>query len=178
MTHWVGVYIACIKRNVLLLEYILSLNICSLRNVNWEPLLTRHIVDDFASHLRLYRKAKEKVKQMENNQEGDLESVFFDLELDMEKTYCRDSVSTSPKYENGQCSLVLRRNPIRSFSVYLHDVADILLYLLIPAEDFRARPFRFLLREIVVKRLFLPVLDLFSEPDYINYIIVWLARLL
>lgn len=31
----------------------------------------------------------------------DLESVFFDLELEMEKSYCRDLVSTSPKYENG-----------------------------------------------------------------------------
>ncbi len=61
-------------------------------------------------------------------------------------------------------------------SAYLHDVADILLYLLIPAEDFRTRPFRFLIREVLVKRILLPVLDLFSDPDYINYIIVWLVR--
>uniref|UniRef100_A0A914XQG5 protein-ribulosamine 3-kinase n=1 Tax=Plectus sambesii TaxID=2011161 RepID=A0A914XQG5_9BILA len=138
---------------------IAALTVC-LRSVNWEPLLTRHIVDDFASHLRLYRKAQEKVassKPTEKVEQEDLETIFFDLELEME-SYCRDLVSTSRQYENA----------------YLHDVADILLYLLIPAEDFRTRPFRFLIREILVKRLLLPILDLFSEPDYINYIIVWL----
>jgi len=30
--------------------------------VNWVPLLTRHMIDDFASHLRLYRKAKERLQ--------------------------------------------------------------------------------------------------------------------
>ncbi len=30
-----------------------------------------------------------------------LVSDFFDLELEMEKSYCRDLVSTMPQYENG-----------------------------------------------------------------------------
>ncbi len=78
---------------------------CSLRRVDWVPLLTRHIVDDFASHLRLYRKAKEKVASasaVDQSQREDLETIFFDLELEMEKSYCRDLVSTSPQYENGK----------------------------------------------------------------------------
>lgn len=31
----------------------------------------------------------------------ELETMFFDLELEMEKCYCRDLVSTCPHYENG-----------------------------------------------------------------------------
>lgn len=65
--------------------------------------MTRHFVDDFASHLRLYRKAKEKLQMQKDNllKSEDLESVFFDLELEMEKSYCRDLVSTSSLYESG-----------------------------------------------------------------------------
>jgi hypothetical protein len=47
--------------------------------------------------------AKEKLQiQKESLRKvDDLESVFFDLELEMEKSYCRDLVSTSPLYESG-----------------------------------------------------------------------------
>lgn len=69
--------------------------------MDWTPLLTRHFVDDFASHLRLYRKAKENLLKQKTYKPDDLESVFFDLELEMEKCYCRDLVSTSPVYETG-----------------------------------------------------------------------------
>ena len=88
-----------------------NFNKFSLSKVDWLPLLTRHFVDDFASHLRLYRKAKERLEaQRERDNSGprqpsgpadDLESLFFDLELEMEKSYCRDLVSTSPAYESG-----------------------------------------------------------------------------
>jgi sorting nexin-13 len=77
----------------------------SLSKVNWVPLLTRDVVDDFASHLRLYRKAKERMLLLQKEPRGpadDLESLFFDLELEMEKSYCRDLVSSSPAYESGK----------------------------------------------------------------------------
>lgn len=61
------------------------------------------------------------------------------------------------------------------FTAYLHDVADVLLYLLTPAEDFRSRPFRFLVREVFVKRILLPLFDMLSDPDFINYSIVRLV---
>lgn len=88
-----------------------------MRQVNWVPLLTQQVVDDFASHIRLYRRSKEKSEQMrakqrsENDsasQQGDgsssddLETLFFDLELEMERHYCRDLVSTSSHYESGK----------------------------------------------------------------------------
>uniref|UniRef100_A0A1I7Y8Q8 Sorting nexin-13 n=1 Tax=Steinernema glaseri TaxID=37863 RepID=A0A1I7Y8Q8_9BILA len=130
----------------------------SVQKVDWVPLLTHDIMDDLASHLRLYRKAKERCATRKEHTEEDLESDFFDLELEMEKTYCRDLVSTTPQYENA----------------YLHDICDILLYLLMPSEDFRSRPLRFILREIIVRKVIMPLLDKFSDPDYLNHIIVWL----
>lgn len=134
-----------------------------LDKVDWLTLLTRHIVDDFASHLRLYRKAKELQMQkvLESTEKcrpsDDLESLFFDLELEMERS-CRDLVSTSPAYE----------------SAYLHDICDILFYLLMPSEDFRCRPLRFLIREVFVTKIFVPLLDKLSDPSFVNRMIVWL----
>ncbi|ETN72258.1 PXA domain protein, partial [Necator americanus] len=114
-----------------------SLSQC-MRQVDWVPFFTRHVVDDFASHLRLYRMASEKFKFLGKKDEiitseNDLLSHFFDYELEMEKTLCRDLLCTTPHYENA----------------YLHDVVDIVLYLIMPPEDFRCRPLRFLLREVI-----------------------------
>ncbi|KAL3994350.1 PXA domain family protein [Acanthocheilonema viteae] len=130
------------------------------QKVDFVPLLTQHIVDDIASHFRLFRRAKERAQLHygKNYTTDELETIFFDLELEMEKCYCRDLVSTCPHYENA----------------YFHDVADILFYLLMPAEDFRSRPFRFLLREVYVKRMMLPLFDMLSDPDFINHSIIWL----
>lgn len=78
------------------------------RAVDWVPFLTTHLVDDFACHIRLFRKANEKLqaqasqknyKDANESVDGALESIFFDLELEMEKHYCRDLVATDAKYE-------------------------------------------------------------------------------
>lgn len=85
--------------------------ISSLRQVDWVPLLTRDVVDDFASHLRLFRKAKERTAFQAKEKdktlspedlEAELLSNFFDFELEMEKSLCRDLLSTTPHYENGK----------------------------------------------------------------------------
>ncbi|ULT92940.1 hypothetical protein L3Y34_002846 [Caenorhabditis briggsae] len=148
---------------------IASLTQC-LRQVEWVPLITRDVVDDFASHLRLFRKAKERTTfQMKDDGNSDKSSTvedldaellsnFFDFELEMEKTLCRDLLSTTPHYENA----------------YLHDLVDIILYLVMPPEDFRCRPLRFLLREVVVRKVILPTLDYLSNPNEIFQLIVWL----
>ncbi|KAK6049438.1 hypothetical protein COOONC_13058 [Cooperia oncophora] len=77
-----------------------------MRQVDWVPFVTRHVVDDFASHLRLYRMASDKFKFIGKKDglpsaENDLLSHFFDFELEMEKTICRDLLCTTPHYENG-----------------------------------------------------------------------------
>ncbi|CAD5210940.1 unnamed protein product [Bursaphelenchus okinawaensis] len=130
-----------------------------LKRVDWTVLLTRQLVDDVASHFRLFRLARErrmeqeqKVKDGLQSKAEDIESIFFDLELEMEVMYCRDLISTSLAYE----------------SACLHDLTDILLFLLMPSEDFRSRPLRFLIREILIGRVIVPLLNKICDPTFIN----------
>jgi hypothetical protein len=64
----------------------------SLRKVDWLSLLTHDLVDDFASHLKIYRKSKERVQENKVKQNkydisvDELESAFFDIELGKFKT--------------------------------------------------------------------------------------------
>ncbi|GMR47497.1 hypothetical protein PMAYCL1PPCAC_17692 [Pristionchus mayeri] len=138
-----------------------ALNKC-MREVDWVPIVTRHLTDDVASHLKLFRLAFERTEARRDKStdslRDDLESHFFDLELEMEKNLCRDLLSTTPHYENA----------------YLHDLVDILLYLLMPPEDFHCRPLRFLTREVLVKRIITPTLDHLSDPCNVNQLLVWL----
>ncbi|GMT23397.1 hypothetical protein PFISCL1PPCAC_14694 [Pristionchus fissidentatus] len=140
---------------------IYALSLC-MKEVDWVPIVTRNLTDDVASHLKLFRLALERTEARRDKStdsiRDDLESHFFDLELEMEKNLCRDLLSTTPHYENA----------------YLHDLVDILLYLLMPPEDFHCRPLRFLLREVLVKRIITPTLDYLSDPTNVNQLLVWL----
>ncbi|XP_063234403.1 sorting nexin-13-like isoform X2 [Bacillus rossius redtenbacheri] len=177
---------------------------CRMKEVDWIPYLTTRLVDDAASHLRLFRQARAKIKQQKAPPGGkpperpdvspaapeaavrdrftptkpgdqssgsadsgqakqapvDLESAFFDLEVTMENNLCRDLVCTEKDSERQ----------------YLQDLVEILLYLLLPVDDFHCKPLRFLLRELVVSVVILPLFNLFSDPDYINQTIIWLCK--
>lgn len=67
-----------------------------MKEVDWIPYLTTRLVDDAASHLRLFRAARAEVKRAPTQGEAaapDLEAAFFDLELAMERNLlCRDRV--------------------------------------------------------------------------------------
>ncbi|KDR10032.1 Sorting nexin-13 [Zootermopsis nevadensis] len=191
-----------------------------MKEVDWIPYLTTRLVDDAASHLRLFRQARAKMKQQRsrhkqqpsveirtsmsipgameldtkrgergsstgkqvespasvisetsmggtNNASSgakpsvDLETLFFDLEVTMEDNLlCRDLVCTEKDSERQ----------------YLQDVSEVLLFLLLPVDDFHCKPLRFLLRELLVSTVVLPLFGLVSDPDYINQIIVWLCK--
>ncbi|KAJ9575635.1 hypothetical protein L9F63_007496, partial [Diploptera punctata] len=192
-----------------------------MKEVDWIPYLTTRLVDDAASHLRLFRQARAKMKQHRSkhkkqpsadmrqttstaaaetvrfrskneiyisvcydgkragvSKQGelsadvstsnstsksppDLESIFFDLEVTMEDNLlCRDLVCTEKDSERQ----------------YLQDMSEVLLFLLLPVDDFHCKPLRFLLRELMVSTVVLPLFALVSDPDYINQIIIWLCR--
>lgn len=133
------------------------------KEVEWVPYLTTRLVDDFASHLRLFRQALYKFqeqKQADAKVQFELVSIFFDLETDMENNMCRDLVSTLSQREKE----------------YLQDLCEVLLFLLLPPGDFHNKPFRYLARELLVNIVFLPTVEQFSDPDYVNQIIVWLCK--
>ncbi|KAJ8917534.1 hypothetical protein NQ315_005583 [Exocentrus adspersus] len=195
-----------------------AINIANrVKDVDWIPFLTQRLVDDAASHLRLYKQARTKMKLQEaskeqrnspqrdsrspkrnvhkrNKSETDinwysrkaydlkkdsdrsgngakfctnstkkdmtLEDYFFELEQQMENNLiCRDSICRNVENEKE----------------FLSEIVEILLYILLPDEDFQCKPLRFVLREIFVNGVILPLFNMISDPDYINQVIIWLC---
>jgi len=130
------------------------------KSIDWMPYFTQRLVDDFASHIRLYRRAADKTALSKQEDNGAaLESSFFDMEVTMEQSLCRDRICLDPKAERQ----------------YLQDLSDVLLYLLLPTEDFHNKPFRYIIREVLVNAVFLPTINLLSDPDYINQYMAWMC---
>lgn len=189
-----------------------------IKDIDWIPYLTTQLVDEAASHLRLFKQARAKMKliaipktarnspmrdlknspkkslhkrnksetdvnwyhkranEMKREQEkvvgnskfhGDdkkrgmtLEEIFFDLELVMEgNLLCRDGVCVDPDQEKE----------------YFSELTQILLYILLPDEDFQCKPLCILMREVICNVVILPLFKMLSDPDYINRIIMWLC---
>ncbi|KYN13761.1 Sorting nexin-13, partial [Trachymyrmex cornetzi] len=197
----------------------IAINVANrVKSVDWIPYLTTRLVDDAASHVRLYRQASARMKQLRSNRvpkgsassstsggtpkktpthrrnksetdvswysqskfytpnlssltepiesSGDekedesLEKIFFDLEVQMENNLiCRDLVCTNDTQE----------------LEFLGEISEILLYLVLPKADFDCLTVRFVLRELLVNVIIRPLLDLFSDPDYINQACIWLC---
>lgn len=131
------------------------------KEVDWMPYFTQRLVDDFASHIRLYIQAMEKSAVASKDERAPLlEQYFFDLEVKMEKDICRNLVSLSPQDERQ----------------YLQDLCDVLLFLLLPTADYNNKPFRYILRAVLVNSIFLSTIDLLSDPDYVNSYIAWMCK--
>lgn len=80
---------------------------CRIKEVDWIPYVTTTLVDDVASHLRLYKQARAKMK---STNYGTLETHFFDLEFTMEgNVLCRDHICMNSKAEKCECSLEMQK---------------------------------------------------------------------
>lgn len=138
-----------------------------IRSVDWVPFLTTRLVDDVASHVRLFKKARNQLKASKRVETGgggggkvvDLESLFFDAEAAMEANQCCRDLASSIQQEE---------------LTYLQSLADLLLFLLLPEQDFNAAPLKSLTREVLVNVVLKPGLDHLSDPDFVNQTLVWL----
>ncbi|XP_060136719.1 sorting nexin-13 isoform X2 [Zootoca vivipara] len=133
------------------------------KEVDWQPYFTTRLVDDFTTHLRVFRKAQQRITEKEDQiTDGaeDLVNTFFEVEVETEKRVCRDLVCTSPKDEEG----------------FLRDLCEVLLYLLLPPGDFQNKIMRYFVREILARGILLPLINQLSDPDYINQYFIWMIR--
>ncbi|XP_069769904.1 sorting nexin-13 isoform X4 [Narcine bancroftii] len=132
------------------------------KEVDWQPYFTTRLVDDFATHLRVFRKAQQRIEDSRAKKDISEEFVetFFEVEVEMEREVCRDLICTSSKDEEA----------------FLRDLCEILLYLILPPGDFHNKNMRYFLREILAKGIFLPLIDQLSDPDYVNQYIIWMIR--
>ncbi|XP_024114038.1 sorting nexin-13 isoform X2 [Oryzias melastigma] len=133
------------------------------KEVDWQPYFTTRLVDDFATHLRVFRKAQDRLAEREDKQRDITEELvdsFFEAEVEMERKVCRDMVCTSHKDEEG----------------FLRDLCELLLYLLLPPGDFHNKNMRYFLREVLACGVLLPLINQLSDPDYINQFVIWMIR--
>uniref|UniRef100_A0AAR2JQV7 Sorting nexin 13 n=1 Tax=Pygocentrus nattereri TaxID=42514 RepID=A0AAR2JQV7_PYGNA len=130
------------------------------KEVDWQPYFTTRLVDDFATHLRIFRKAQERLNEKDDPKQQELLDAFFEAEVEMERKICRDMVCTSHKDEEG----------------FLRDLCEVLLYLLLPPGDFHNKNMRYFLREILARGVLLPLINQLSDPDYINQFVIWMLR--
>ncbi|CAF4719162.1 unnamed protein product [Rotaria sp. Silwood1] len=128
-----------------------------LHEIDWLDFCTGTIVDSFATHVRLYRKAKERLRL---EQSTDIRSCFFDLEAEYERGICRDDVCMDKDKEKE----------------FLRDIVEVLIYILLPANEFRCIPARVLLREVAVNLGLIPFIDMYSDPDALNQLIISMCQ--
>ena len=91
--------------------------------VDWVQYLTTQLVDHVASHVRLFKSARNKYKSPLKDGEArpaDLETIFFDFEVEMEGEICRDQVCLDQEEE----------------TQYFQEQREMLLYLILPRQEF------------------------------------------
>ncbi|XP_073236247.1 sorting nexin-13-like isoform X3 [Porites lutea] len=132
------------------------------KDVEWVNFLTTRFVDDITNHLKIYRTAKQRVEKSEGDDSTslDIETAFFQVEHEMEKDICREQICLSEGKEKD----------------YLSDISEMLLYLLLPPEDFHNKPFRYFFREIIAICVLFPTVSMICDPDYVNQTIAWLCK--
>ncbi|XP_025900615.1 sorting nexin-13 isoform X1 [Nothoprocta perdicaria] len=133
------------------------------KETDWQPYFTTRLVDDFGTHLRVFRKAQQRIAEKGDQLKDEAEELvdtFFEVEVEMEKEVCRDLVCTSPKDEEG----------------FLRDLCEVLLYILLPPGDFQNKIMRYFVREILSRGILLPLINQLSDPDYINQYVIWMIR--
>ncbi|XP_055937218.1 sorting nexin-13-like isoform X2 [Argiope bruennichi] len=135
----------------------------SSKEVNWISFFTQRVVEDFTFHLRLFRYAEIAYRKRHRENPDSyltLESVFFEKEAEFEKNICREDVCSCSDKEKE----------------YLQCICDVLLYLLLPPEDFNNSILKHFLREVLSSSVLQPLLSQFSDPDVINQNLIWLCK--
>ena len=83
------------------------------KETDWVPFFTQRLVDDFATHLRLYRAAQEMVIKkhdslsQSSSQKDEIVHAFFDVESELDSSHSFRSICTSSEKEQGTCIVLL-----------------------------------------------------------------------
>ena len=138
------------------------------KDMQWVNFFTTKLVDDFANHLKIFRITKDRIAKKIEEEGGratcddvqanvKLEELFFQVEKEIEKGKSMKNVCMDDDKERG----------------YLQDISELLLYLILPEEDFENKTVRYFLREVIAVAVILPTAELICDPDYINQTVSW-----
>ncbi|XP_025424550.1 sorting nexin-13 [Sipha flava] len=140
-------------------SYLISCMAKRLQQVDFLQFVCTQLSEEVAKHIRIYRKSL-KAMAAKNSEEIDFETIFFQHEQDV------DRLNTS------HANVCLDENYERK---WLRDITEALLYHLAPENDFRCKTIRILICEIIANKVFLTTINMLSNPDYVNQLIIWLC---
>ncbi|VDL96513.1 unnamed protein product [Schistocephalus solidus] len=120
---------------------------CRFQAINWIPFLIDGVPNTVIDHLRIYRKALERLHASRQAGHGHYR-VFFDIEAEKEEHFCREGICTRPEDEL------------------------IILYATMPSDDFVVPAYRLLLRDVIVNGILLPAVNVLADPDFVNRTII------
>ncbi|KAM7540156.1 hypothetical protein Aperf_G00000025890 [Anoplocephala perfoliata] len=127
------------------------------QRIDWIPFMIEGVPNIVIEHLRIHRRSLE--RHSEANP-ADLIRYFFEEEMEMEKHVCREEVCTSREKELD----------------HFRKVVDVLLFAIMPEEDYRLVTVRYLLKEILVNGILLPTVNILADPDFVNQSIINLSN--
>ncbi|XP_063722128.1 sorting nexin-13-like [Symsagittifera roscoffensis] len=128
---------------------------------------TSQVVEQIKNHVGLYRQADQRVprpvrapvdKQAQEIRNNEVRALFFDLEA---------QVSAREHSIGRRCRDFIAQDD-RAFSDYLRSITDSILLATLPPDEFKCRPVRHAIREILVTQVLKPTFDSICSADYMN----------
>lgn len=138
------------------------------KEVDWLTFLTTRFFDSVIAHIRLYRETKIRLSQKTSDIEDSVQATsanfvgtFFELEQTRGiKKIGRGRIATNPCYEKESLKIL----------------SGFFLQLLSSKEEFNCRPLNLLFSQILTGEILVPLIDLLSDPDYVNQTVIWLCK--
>ncbi|KAF5399435.1 Sorting nexin-13 [Paragonimus heterotremus] len=140
-----------------LLQQITANTVKRVSRANWIPFLTEALPNDLASHIHIYRAM---IKRHAEFPDKDPIKLFFDIEVEAEKSVCRELICSSKEHEQE----------------YLRRISEMFLFFVLPEEEYRVPAIRYIARELLVNAVLIPTIDLLSDPDFVNRSVAWFAK--
>lgn len=143
----------------LFLNELIKLLIKRIKKISLDDLIINKLVDEVIKHKRLFRVTKSKLEYKIHTDE-EMILMFFNVERKTERTYSHEKVC-------------LNHDSLQEF---LSRICDIIQFNLFPTKSFQNETFCLLTKDLFLKLILMPVLETFSEPDFLNRIIILLLK--
>ncbi|CAH8564125.1 unnamed protein product [Schistosoma curassoni] len=109
-----------------------------------------------SAHVRVYRNMLDRKATYPDR---DYAKLFFDVEAETEKSICHEEICNSEDREKDHLRLL----------------SDMFLFFVTPTEEYGVPGIRYITRELLVNSVLMPMINLLSDPDFVNRTIAWFA---
>ncbi|VDO87711.1 unnamed protein product [Schistosoma curassoni] len=120
-------------------------------DVDWVPFFTETLPSFMSAHVRVYRNMLDRKATYPDR---DYAKLFFDVEAETEKSICHEEI------------------------YHLRLLSDMFLFFVTPTEEYGVPGIRYITRELLVNSVLMPMINLLSDPDFVNRTIAWFVSTL